>query len=160
MGLLDRTNPAATPATVRRAAASGAGVFTLLYVAFVACSQEWSDSPTDWSFTTAILWTTFGAFIFGLMNWQPPDMPDVGDVVYLCKVKFAIKIDRERLPPIENLSVGDLNREVLASIKSERPVDVVDEVGVWIQLRDLIVECLGVDKDEVTPEARFLIELA
>ena len=160
MGLLDRTNPAATPATVRRAAAIGAVVFLLLYVAFVVCSKQWSDSSTEWSFAVVIPWTLFGAFIFALMDWQPPDMPDVSDVVYLCEVKFAIRIDRERLLPIEKLRVGDLHREVLAAIKSTRPTDVVDEAGVWMQLRDLVVECLSVDKDEVTPEARFLIELA
>ena len=160
MGLLDRTNPAAAPAAVRRAAAIGAAVFLLPYVTFVVCSQQWSDNATEWSFAIAIPWTLFGAFIFALMNWQPPDMPDIADLVHLCEVKFGIRIDRERLLPIEKLSVGDLHREVLAAIKSTRPADWGDEPGVWLELRDLIVECLSVDKDEVRPEARFLIELA
>jgi hypothetical protein len=94
------------------------------------------------------------------MDWQPPDMPDVGDLVYQCELKFAIKLEREHFLTVEDVTVSDLNREVLDAIKSQHPADPVDEAAVWIQLRDLVVQCLGVDKDEVTPQARFLFELA
>ena len=160
MGLLAKTNPAATFETVRRAAMIGAAVSALLYAALVVCSRAWSQSPANWSFAIAIPLTLAGAFLFGLLEWQPPDMPDVGDVLLHCELKFAIKLDTQRFLPVDNVSVGDLNREVLDAIRSQHPADLVDEAVVWIQLRDLIVERLGVDKDEVSPEARFLYELA
>ena len=160
MGLLDKTNPAATHASVRRAALLGAVLFAVIYAAFAAGFHWWGDGDSSWSMGDAIAWTAFGAFIIGLMEWQPLDIPNVGDVAPHCEMEFAIKLDPERFGPIEEVSVNDLYQEVLDAMRSQHPDQQVDEEEVWARLRNLVVDRLSVVEDEVTPQARFMYELA
>lgn len=160
MGLLAKTNPAATYASVRRAALLGAVLFAVSYAAFAAGFHWWGDGASSWSLDGALAWTAFGALMIGLMEWQPPDLPNVGDVAPHFEMEFAIKLDPERFGPIEEVNVNDLYQEVLHAMRSQHPEQQIDEDEVWIRLRNLVVDRLGVDESEVTPQARFMHELA
>ena len=160
MGLLEKTNPAATYASVRRAALLGAVLFAVSYAVFAAGFHWWSDGASNWSLCGALAWTAFGAFIIGLMEWQPLDLPNVGDVAPHCEMEFAIKLNPERFGPSEEVSVNDLYQEVLHAMRSQHHDQPIDEDEVWNRLRNIVVDRLGVDEDEVTPQARFMYELA
>lgn len=160
MALLEKTNPAATPASVRRAAIIGAGGYALLFIVGAAC-LNWRDvRHADWQLlaTTFVPWVMFGALVGALMNWQPPDMPQVGELLGQCELTFAVRLPNEKLSLIE--SVGDLHREVVDALRSQRGEASLDESAVWLRLKSLIVDELGVHEDEIVPSARFLYELA
>lgn len=138
----------------------GAVLFAVMYAGFAACVTCWGDGAPSWSVGGAIAWTAFGSFIIGLMEWQPPDINSVGDVVPYCETEFAISLDPARFGPIEEVSVNDLYQELLHAMRSQHPDQQANEAEVWTRLRALIVDRLGVDEDEVTPQARFMYELA
>ena len=142
---------------MRRAAIIGASIFATMYAAFVTFSYFWSDGSVEWNTAIAILWTLFGAFLLGLLEWQPLDMPDVSEVALRCEREFGVKLPDDQIGAI--VSVDDLYRLLLAAILSQRG-DQADEAAIWDKLRTLISNSLGVDKDEVIPSARFLYELA
>ncbi len=159
MGLLSKTNPAATRESVMRHAAIFGGVVAIGYP--IAC---WFASGAGLCAHWPVLYPLFiilGSALGGLLEWQTLDMIPVEEIVKEVEEEFDIRIDEARIEKIE--TVEDLLNAVLDAICSQPPKKRQSESeireNVWARLRMLIVEQMGVDEDEVVPAARFYYEL-
>lgn len=66
-------------------------------------------------------------------------------------------MERLRFPPSIR-TIQDLSDHVLR-VRERQPGSRWPEELVWEQLRDVMVDALGVDDDEVAPEARLIQDL-
>lgn len=157
MGLLTKTNPAATRDSVIRHALIF-GVIAAVIAPFVIAGNPAMKESWPILYPLAVL---AGAALGGLLEWQPLDDVDVDEVVRDAEEEFDVSIPVEELPSIE--SVGNLFDVVLASLRSQHPERFTSDGkypdAVWDRLKELISCQLGVDADEVVPNARFNYEL-
>jgi hypothetical protein len=156
MGLLDKTNPAATPQSAFRVGV----IFGLISATgyLIAClSYPAARENFYWMFPCL---TILGALLGALMEWQDIDGVDISDVVWRTEREFGIKITDDAAANIE--SVGDLYDAIITAVSAQRPDAIADDsakADVWKRLKTLVVHALGVDEDEVVSSARFHYEL-
>ena len=81
---------------------------------------------------------------------------DTVELVMAVEEEFAIEIPNAEAGSMER--VGDMNAFVVRTLR-ERAESVVDDAHVWVRLREIIVEQLGVRPEEVTPTAHFIRDL-
>jgi hypothetical protein len=159
MGLLSKTNPAASRESVIRHATIFGGVVAIGYP--IAC---WLVSGAGLCAHWPVLYPLFiilGSALGGLMHWQMLDIIYVEEIVKEVEEEFDIRIDEARIKEIE--TVEDLLNAVLDATGSQHPEERQTESGlresVLARLRKLIVEQMCVDADEVVLSARFYYEL-
>ena len=80
---------------------------------------------------------------------------DTVELVIAVEEEFSISIPNENAS--EMFRVGDLRDFVIGELRDRG--ETVDEARVWSSIQDIIVSQLGVARDDVTPEARFVEDL-
>ncbi len=154
MGLLTKTNPAATRASVIRHAMIWAVITTTAYLGYCLWSQSAIES---WLPLTPLI-ALFGAAIGGLMEWQLDDGMELYQVVLKVEDEFGVKI-----PNWEAIeTVGDLYRSILIALRlssAEDRLTRVDEQQIWIRLQGLLARELHLPSQSIVPSARFYLDL-
>ncbi|TWT90860.1 acyl carrier protein [Pseudobythopirellula maris] len=151
MGLLDKTNPRATPESVRLHAVIG-GV--LGFVACVAYFLIWGPEYAGWPLLTPIA-ALLGAALLALIEWQVDDVLDASEIIREVEVAFGMTLSDS---DCENIFVvGDLHRAVLAAVR--RQDEAADEEEVWRRLHAILVRELGIEPERITRSTDFHSDL-
>jgi acyl carrier protein len=77
------------------------------------------------------------------------------ELVMALEEEFSIKIPDSEAAQLE--TPGHMLRYVVNALRSRG--DQIDEHEAWIQIKEMIVEQLGVKPEQVTPEAYFVADL-
>jgi hypothetical protein len=143
MGLLAKTNRAATRESVIRWGVGSAIASAILFVAY-----SFFRPPAIWPLFPLVV--LFGGLVGALIEWQLDDF-DLGEIVYAAQDHFKVKLPREKVATIER--AGDLHKALMAELPD------ADGEKVWEELKGVLANQLGWDKDEVVKAARFYYEL-
>lgn len=150
MGLLDKTNPLATRESVIRWAIGWGVLSVVVLLSYFAWSPP--QNP-DWPWLV-VLAGIAGAFLGGLMEWQPLDGLELYELMLDVDEEFTITLPKEE----ECDTVGELYEMILVKLR-EKSGAVVDEEAAWNRLKTLLVKQLGVKTEKVVPAARFYIDI-
>ena len=78
-------------------------------------------------------------------------------MVIAVEQEFAIEIPDCEAGKLER--VGELHAFVMKTLRQRAEPAVPDDAQVWVRLREIVVEQLGVRPEEVTPTAYFIRDL-
>jgi hypothetical protein len=152
VGLLDKTNPAATrESLIRNAWIFGGGTFA---VGLAMCLWK-QPANSGWPFVLALV-SLAGAALGALLEWQMDDGISVELFYVVQEVNDEFGITIPEWDKIE--TVDDLHRATLMQLR-EREGAIVDEDDVWRRLKTLLVKQLAFKPEQVVPEAQFYIDL-
>ena len=156
MGLLSKTNPAATRESVIRSATILGLIAAIGYL--VLCI--WSPALQENFASRLPVFVVAAAFLGGLLEWQTPDLIPIEETVRDAEEEFNVHIPDQIRAGIE--SAGDLHEAILVELRKQDASKFDDAQfadTVWEQLRALLVKQLGVDIEEVEKSARCNYEL-
>jgi len=157
MGLLARTNPLATRESVIR----HAKIFGVLTVVVYCGICVWYPAWREFWWLKLPVAVVFGAGLGALMEWQLNDNPDIYEVVHRVQKDFSIEIPEAEWKGIE--TVGDLLQCVLrasdAKTGGQSFASAAAKEALFEWIRTTLVNCLGVDPDEVEEQSRFGADL-
>jgi acyl carrier protein len=150
MGLFAKTNPTATRESVKRQAVIWGAISVVATFAYCLWKLPTFDA---WPMLLPLA-GLLGAALGALMEWQLDDGIEIYWVVREVEDEFSIKIaDWEAID-----TVDDLYRFTLASLHEKVSV-AVDTEAVWQRLKALLAQQLGLKPEQITPAARFYIDL-
>lgn len=155
MGLLDKANPKATPASVRRAAIVVGVIVSVCYL--TACI--WNPAARERFVVLFPVLTCLGAALGGLLEWQMGPDFDMADVINRLERAFEIQLDHAEAASW--LTVGDLWNAVRESLDRQQP-DLVQSLAQDDVRRRFCLElsrAMGIDEDEVVDSARFYFDI-
>jgi hypothetical protein len=150
MGLLAKTNPAATGESVIRQALLRGVVSVVACVVYFVWSQP---NFAGWLFLVPLV-GLLGAALGALMEWQLADGVDIYWIVCEVEDEFGVKLANWE----EIDTVDDLYRCSLASLRDEDATDI-DEEDIWQRLKALLVDQLNLKTEQIVPGARFYLDL-
>jgi acyl carrier protein len=82
---------------------------------------------------------------------------DSVELVMAVEEEFGIQIANSEAEKI--LRVRDLHACIMRALQVSNPTAPIDEAVIWTRLREIVVEQLGVEPEEVVPNARFIEDL-
>lgn len=149
MGLLDKTNPYATRESVRRHAIIGGVIGMTVCMA----SLLWTmPAEPNWLLVPGA--GILCAAIAALVEWQLDDSIDLYEVLLELDDEFRLELPKDT----ELVTVGDMFQLILATRRLKKECSV-DEEDTWDRLKKLLVKQVGIKPEQVTPEARFYIDI-
>jgi hypothetical protein len=150
VGLLDKTNPAATrESLIQNAWIFGGGT---LAVGLAMCLWKQPANP-GWPLVLALV-SLAGAALGALLEWQMDDGIEMYHVVQEVNDEFGVTI-----PEWDKIdTVDDLYQATLIELRAKVGTAVDDEAA-WRRLKALLVGQLASKPEQVVPHARFYVDL-
>jgi hypothetical protein len=157
MGLLDKTNPTATRASIIRHAV----IWSVVSLVAFPFACMWGPPPfRDYWPILLPTFLIFGAAIGALMEWQLDDGVEIYWVVLEVEKEFDVKIPAADWQEID--TVADLFNATIRAINVRHPERFLGDsdypTKIWGRLQALLVH-LGLEPERVVKSASFYRDL-